>query len=865
MIKSKKGKSMPWIFRGALAGLVTSVFLGCGKAEMHIKSVGETGISSAVIYPKIRIWSSPSKGEAPSFNSPSFQWPSRKGAIYSIRISSSKNFDKNLIENDGIAFAIFNPHKILNEGIWYWQYKVNNEEWNEIDSFTITTSTPKFTTSNIKTILARIPSTHPRLLAKKTDLEELRQRAKHYKESEIIVIEADRHLIQPPPKEESALPAYTGKDDFENEKIASLASKWVGWRVYEVLNLFSQAYILTADEKYFISAKKWMLEISKWDPRGPTHTNNFGDAGIMAGLALGADTFWDLLSETERKEIINQASARADQFYKIYINQVESRSSSMHVWQHILHRMLYTSLAFAGEIPKANLWLEYIYELWIAQSPKMGEMDGAWFNGTGYFDMNTISLYEISDVFSELSGVDFMSNPWYKNNPKWLLYAFPPGSVSDGFCNDGDKYAFPNINYAAYADAAARRLKDPFAALYAQKCEEAVGLPISADKEWAWYRIIKGYKEGLPKLDPDFIVPQAEVFPDVGVAYMHTALPKTENNLMFSIRSSPFGPMGHAHAEQNGFNIAYGGKRLFYNTGYRPSMGDPHFLDWHKHTRGHNSILIDGNGQPFNAGAYGWLPRFVHGKQISYAVGDASNAYSGNDENKNLDFGMTLFKRHYIMIRPSTIVIYDELEADHPAEWSWLIHNDTGIKIDGESNRLIVENELANAQVNLYSSLPIHYQVSDKFSVPVENWTNKMDKKGDTILFHKQWHFSGVSKEKTNKMRYLAIIQVKPKIGPSVCEKVVFDESTNTYSLGGWNIKAEMDICKGANIKISDNLGTASFVSSGVLDYGGKIYKGSVTGSSKLVEVIDDEKVFQEALDQIPDAMKGAMLRGTEN
>src|SRR5690606_29513203 len=104
-----------------------------------------------------------------------------------------------------------------------------------------------------------------------------------------------------------------------------------------------------------------------------------------------------------------------------------------------------------------------IYEIWIAQSPKMGETDGAWFNGTGYFSMNTITLYDIPDVFTELTGVDFMFGPWYRNNLKWLLYAFPPGSVADGFCNDGDKYEFPNLSYTAYADAAARRFKDRYA------------------------------------------------------------------------------------------------------------------------------------------------------------------------------------------------------------------------------------------------------------------------------------------------------------------------------------------------------------------------------------------------------------------
>jgi len=680
-----------------------------------------------VIYPKLRIWITPSGGEEPEFNSPSFEWPSKKKANYGIRISSSKDFNTNLIEKAGIPFAIFNPHKQLDEGMWYWQYKVNDGKWNPVDSFAISPATPKFKTPDIKTILAAIPSSHPRVLAKKQDLGELRIRAKGHKESQLIIQEADKYLDQLPPSEKSTLPKFSGKNDFENDKIALLASKRSGWDIYNILNLLSQAYVVTGDEKYFRTAKKWMVEISKWDPNGPSHASNFGDAGIMTGMAIGVDTFWDLLTKLEKDLIIKPASVRANQFYKLWISQVESRSSSMHVWQHILHRILQASLAFAGETSDADLWLEYIYELWIAQSPKMAEKDGAWFNGTGYFRMNTLTMYDVTATFKDLSGVDFMRSEWYKNNPRWMIYAIPPNSIADGFCNDGNKHSVPTINYAGYADAAARMYNDSYASWYANEVAIGLGLSIVDDDEFRWYRIQRGYKMNLPEPVKVFDLPQAAQFPDVGVAYMHTSLQKPESDLMLSLRSSPYGSLAHTHADQNSFNIAYGGKRLFYNSGYRPAMGDPHFLGWYKHTQGHNAILIDGQGQPFDAGAYGWIPRFLHGKQISYSVGDASNAYSGSDEGKDIDFGMKYFRRHYILLRPSIIIIYDELEADHKAQWSWLLHNDTGLKVDSKKKIIVGENEMAKAQVSLYSSTPIDFQVTDQFSVSVDNWTNKVD------------------------------------------------------------------------------------------------------------------------------------------
>ncbi len=109
-----------------------------------------------------------------------------------------------------------------------------------------------------------------------------------------------------------------------------------------------------------------------------------------------------------------------------------------------------------GETPDAEKWLEYFYELWIAQNPKMGETDGAWFNGTAYVRMNTLSMIDIPLIFEKYSGRNFFNSEWYQSFPTWLHYAFPPGATSDGFCNDGDKYPMPPLYYAGFADAFAR-------------------------------------------------------------------------------------------------------------------------------------------------------------------------------------------------------------------------------------------------------------------------------------------------------------------------------------------------------------------------------------------------------------------------
>ena len=487
----------------------------------------------------------------------------------------------------------------------------------------------------------------------------------------------------------------------------------------------------------------------------------------------------------------------------------------------------------------------------------MAEEDGAWFNGTSYFGMNTLTLIDVSSIFKDLTGVDFMGSPWFKNNPRWLAYSFPPNSVADGFCNDGDKYTSPNLNYAGYTDAMARLFNDPFAAWYSKTVLSGLGKDIAEDNEFRWFRLKKGLQMKLPLQSSSPVFPEAAVFPEIGVGYMHTSLQNSKTDLMLSLRSSPYASMAHTHADQNTFNIAYGGKRLFYNSGYRPAMGDPHFLDWHKHTQGHNGILIDGKGQPFNAGAYGFIPRFLHGNQISYAVGDASNAYSGKDEGQNIDFGMKVSKRHYIMLRPSIVIIYDELEADHPAAWSWLLHNDNKMNIDPLKKTILASNELVQAQVSLFSSSAIDFNLTDQFSVPVDNWTNKVNEDGDTVNFKNQWHFKGVSTEKKEKMRYLAIIQVKPD---GSFEPLITNKVNGDIIIGNWHISAEMNTAKPALIKAWNGNCSTMLVSSGNIVNQGKTYAGKDAGSSKLLEIINGKAMIKEAKDEVPASIKRLML-----
>jgi hypothetical protein len=195
------------------------------------------------------------------------------------------------------------------------------------------------------------------------------------------------------------------------------------------------------------------------------------------------------------------------------------------------------------------------------------------------------------------------------------------------------------------------------------------------------------------------------------------------------------------------------------------------------------------------------------------------------------------------------VVIYDELEADHPAEWSWLIHNDNKMRVDQQHNTIEANNDGVKSRVSLFSSSSVAFELTDQFSVPVDNWTNKINEDGDTVNFINQWHFKAVSTEKKEKMRYLAIIQVKPD---GSFQPININKVKGVYTLGNWNISAEIDASKPASIKAWNEDGTRMLVSVGKLESKGKSYEGKEIGSAKLLEVVDGKSIFQEVLDELP-------------
>jgi len=832
-------------------------FLICICAGIVIAEDAKSLTAQAVepLHPMTRNSVCPSQGGTAEVNPPSLLWPAvrNKDVRYNVRLSQDQDFPESLtIEAKNLKWAIFNPHTKLRPGKWYWQYSVSRggkiQEESRVHSFNVPDSARVFVTPSADKMLAVCPSSHPRILITSDELDSFRKRVKGLAEAKSIVDSAKRYLGWNLPDEDSGRPKNKGENSYENKAFAKWASKSLGSKLRASVDTLARAYIITGEEKFGLEAIRQAVHVAQLDPDGVTNyrVSDFADGACLQTMTLAYDSCFDLLKKNEKALLQDAIHKRAGSMFDRWRNNLETRVFSAHIWQHILHQFAEAAFATCGEIAESEQWAAYVYELWLARVPLLGGDDGGWANGNSYFGSNFVTLISIPTFFRQLTGVDFFDNTWYRNNIYYMIYTWPPESLPDGFGDGCEQRELSPLSRLAFADILGRAFDNPDAQWYVQKSLNAIKNELNRDVSQRWHRLRMGYDSRSKPPVKHIDLPEARLFEDIGVVAMHTDIADTPNNLMLAFRSSPYGSFNHAHANQNSFNILFGGKRLFCNTGYYIAYGDEHFKGWYKHSRGHNTVLIDNKGQVMDTTeAYGWISRYLHGQRISYCLGDASNAYDKT--------GLTCFRRHIVFLRPSIIVIYDELEADHAANWSWLLHSPDRISVDAANNRLFAGVETAGSQVDFWGSVPLDFKVDNRFDPPALNWRMKTSD-GKLQKYSDQWHAGIISSVNVSKMRYLAVIQVNR---PG--DRSAFDKPTTTnngsFEIGPWSISANMDSSKPAAFEVHSLDGKAALVANKpYIDVDGKRYRAGKPESTILVELLPNKEIFQESTEINPHA-----------
>ena len=765
----------------------------------------------------------------------------KTGECLQFNLSRTEDFsDAEAVLSEPQAWCMYNPHRQLEEGTWYWRFRsvkadgTGESAWSDTYRFEVTAGLTAFVTPPFKTFLQNAPREYPRLYCfLNPRIDEARRNVTSHAEYRQLTARAD-----------SALAAdYTTGTLYTRAEELRQHATWL-----------YHAYTLTRQTTYANKLKELLDALTATPPTDDElFADNFTSSAIALCHAAAYDLLYNRLTPAERTAAETQMLRVLRHYYAQNVGYEENHIFDNHFWQQNMRIyfqcafLLYSNSAYSDEVLPM---LEYYYELWTARAPAGGfNRDGLWHNGTGYFPANVKTLAYMPALLSYVARFDFLQHPWYRNSGRALVYTTPPHSASNGFGDSSERYTEPNRLTAAFADYIARELMDGYAGWYANECQSLV----QADYELRLYRMCaeRTYSTDLPD------TPHLVWYQDAGEVAMHSRPGDTEHDLALSFRSSTFGSGSHTTASQNAFNLLYGGENVYRSSGYYQNFSDAHNLMSYRHTRAHNTILVNGIGQPYSTKGYGNVVRALTGNPISYCLGDASRAYcdvtddpmwlaafeaAGIEQTPANGFGetpLTKYRRHILMLHPNIVLVYDELEASESARWDWLLHSPVAFNLN-EGERIVSSgNDNYFAVTHLYSGNDISLSQTDQFTVPPAT-------QGED--YPNQWHLTA-RVDGTPSTRYLAIIQVGARNEETPAS---IRREGNTFSIGDWIIEASLDAAEPARLRVTHAIDPTMFDYSddSQLLLGNESYTRQTLHSSVLYDETDGTYEVQEMTDR---------------
>jgi len=691
----------------------------------------------------------PADGSAPRMNPPSLTWLHETDATaYAVQWSRQVDL-KDAISVTNLTLNVYTHHAALKPGPYFWRYRFTNQDgefsnWSLVRSFTVPPDAIEFPMPTRAQQRERVPHGHPRLFMRPENVPRLRELAQSRESRAFAALRAaaDRHIAAGPTPEPEHLGSARDKENTE------LVQYWWPNRQQtekacmeaETIALVS---LITREPKYAEAARKWVLHLASWDPDGPTNFELNCEAGkpMLYRLPRAYDWGWDALTEADREKVRAVMKRRAEDAWKSgevgrgvgHLNRPFS-SHGNRTW----HKLAECAIAFLGEIPEAEAWLDYAVNKFYAAYPVWFDDDGGWHEGVSYWGgymSKAVTWLQVADSALQIDG---FKKPFFSQVVDYPLYVAPPGSPNMGF---GDlSYRPPPQSWGGFIE------------YFLRAGRSHDGPENDHAGYWRWWTQqwrmsgqdgLMGflYNASLPPLPPAKAptdLPPSKVFHGIGVASLHTTLLDSADDVHLLFKSSPFGAQSHGHNPQNSFQLNAYGEALLTTCVYRDLHGSKFHYQWAHSTKAHNAVLVDGEGQiPHSATSTGRIVGSKLTPAWDYIEGDASAAYGGR---------LTRARRKIAFVKPDLIVICDDLAAPKPSSFQFMLHALGPFTVDEKGARLSVKRDKAGVTARYLSPTPLDFRQWDGYLPPPDR------------EFPNQWHVEAGTRKNMAELRMVTVI-----------------------------------------------------------------------------------------------------------
>ncbi|MEV5962147.1 heparinase II/III family protein [Kribbella sp. NPDC051952] len=450
------------------------------------------------------------------------------------------------------------------------------------------------------------------------------------------------------------------------------------------------AYRLTGQRHYLEEAWRWISTCIAYPHWGKAKLPDHDlDAGwLLHGLSLAYSWLGDDLEADRAEQLRAKLALQGERLYE-YAVQTEGSWWSSSYWQN--HNWIcYAGLATAGYALDQPDWTKRArdnFETVLALLPA----DGSDSEGVVYWRYGVPWLAVYADLLQRTEGVDVWSGcDFLANTFRWRLHQSAPGfeeNIDHGDCHDrrsGHSVALYYRFASAYQDGQAQWLADRVADEYFWREAYASGVKPGVMPE-AFYELL-WFDPTVQPVDPS-AGPCTAYFPDLGQVVSRTSWDSDATALSF--KSAPGGGngawdaaeryrrergwetlnAGHHHPDAGAFVLISEGAFLAVDDGYSNRKRAEH----------HNLVLVDGQG---------WRgeDRYHVYKDLPYdarptltdvlAVDGFVHATASTAAMFDPELGVRRVDRTMVVTPRGRLVIRDELAADQPRTWTWLLHSD---------------------------------------------------------------------------------------------------------------------------------------------------------------------------------------------
>jgi hypothetical protein len=484
---------------------------------------------------------------------------------------------------------------------------------------------------------------------------------------------------------------YIGKDKPANPE------DWKKY-LYGFWGLFAMDMfaVVDNDARALATAKKWALQQSKetwWI------ADDLNCMDTLSGISLTYDILYDQFTEAERAQL-REAIFKGVEFIskRFFVGDYWTHDYQNNHHQNRIHGLAHGAFAIYGDDPKldvqkqADLAISEIETMikWLPEDGSQHEGPGYWCFGHHWVERSVL-------LAEHVTGKKLMAtNPHFANAAYFRIYMTAPG-WKDTF-GIGDASSSGGIGNPTQLLPGIRESKDPYGMAVMAELQKVASKDFFQHPAWGLLWNDASIKprpiEELPlgRFWPDLEMFSARSGWDAGATAMVFKCGPPGGHKMQQIRKEAYVNVAHDHPDQNHFMLYAFGKMLAQDDDYAHEK---------KLTRSHNTITVDGKGQPRDGD--GWQQPFPYKQtgtmddmflsgQWAYSTGNASRCY----------VGLGTFARHIAFMGGQYAIILDSLAGgDNKAhEFDWRLHNDGKWDKQGDDRFSVADGDV---------SLDIHF------------------------------------------------------------------------------------------------------------------------------------------------------------